>query len=65
MLVTVTKVISDAQPGDVFSAPSSGDRLHAVPFRLGDTGSAGCSGTSVHDRLSPVVDWDDVLGASS
>ena len=43
MSVTVTKVISDAQPGDEFSSPPSGDRLYAVQFRLRDTGSAAYS----------------------
>jgi hypothetical protein len=43
MSVTVTKVISDAQPGDEFSSAPSGDRLYAVQFRLRDTGSAAYS----------------------
>jgi hypothetical protein len=43
MSVTVTQVISNAQPGDEFSSPPSGDRLYAVQFRLRDTGSAAYS----------------------
>jgi len=43
MSVTVTKVISNAQPGDEFSGPPTGDRLYAVQFRLRDTGSAAYS----------------------
>jgi hypothetical protein len=43
MSVTVTKVITDAQPGDEFSAAPAGDRLYAVQFRLRDTGSAAYS----------------------
>lgn len=43
MSVTVTKVISNAQPGDEFSSPPAGDRLYAVQFRLRDTGSAAYS----------------------
>jgi hypothetical protein len=43
MSVTVTKVITDAQPGDEFSSAPAGDRLYAVQFRLGDTGSAAYS----------------------
>jgi hypothetical protein len=43
MSVTVTKVITDAQPGDEISGAPSGDRLYAVQFRLRDTGSAAYS----------------------
>jgi len=43
MSVTVTKVITDAQPGDEFSSAPAGDRLYAVQFRLRDTGSAAYS----------------------
>jgi hypothetical protein len=43
MSVTVTKVISDAQPGDEFTSAPAGDRLYAVQFRLTDTGSAAYS----------------------
>jgi len=43
MSVTVVKVISDAQSGDEFSGPDSGDRLYAVQFRLSNTGSAAYS----------------------
>lgn len=43
MSVTVTKVITDAQPSDEFSAAPAGDRLYAVQFRLRDTGSAAYS----------------------
>jgi hypothetical protein len=39
MSVTVTKVISSARPADQGSAPSAGDRLYAVQFRLDDTGT--------------------------
>ena len=40
MAVTVTKVITDAKPIDVFNSAPVGDRLYAVQFRLRDTGSA-------------------------
>ena len=43
MSVTVTKVITTAQPGDEFSSAPAGDRLYAVQFRLRDTGSAAYS----------------------
>ncbi len=43
MAVTVTKVISSAQPGDQFTSAPAGDRLYAVQFRLRDTGSAAYS----------------------
>lgn len=43
MAVTVTKVITSAQPGDEFSSAPAGDRLYAVQFRLRDTGSAAYS----------------------
>jgi hypothetical protein len=41
--VTVTKVITTAQPADGFSAASAGHRLYAVQFRLSNTGSAAYS----------------------
>ena len=47
MSVTVTKVITTAQPGDEFSSAPAGDRLYAVQFRLRDTGSAAGSDFSV------------------
>jgi hypothetical protein len=43
MAVTVTRVITTAQPGDEFSSAPAGDRLYAVQFRLADTGSAAYS----------------------
>ena len=43
MSVTVTKVISNASPGDEFTSAPSGDRLYAVQFRLHDTGTAAYS----------------------
>lgn len=43
MSVTVTKVISSAQPGDEFTSAPAGDRLYAVQYRLADTGSAAYS----------------------
>jgi hypothetical protein len=43
MSVTVTKVISSAEPGDEFTSAPAGDRLYAVQFRLRDTGSAAYS----------------------
>jgi Domain of unknown function (DUF4352) len=41
--VTVTKVITDAKPGDEFTSAPAGDRLYAVQFRLADTGGAAYS----------------------
>jgi hypothetical protein len=43
MDVTVTRVISHAQPADEFSTPNPGKRFYAVQFRLADTGSAAYS----------------------
>jgi hypothetical protein len=43
MSVTVTRVISSAEPGDEFTSAPAGDRLYAVQFRLRDTGSAAYS----------------------
>lgn len=43
MAVTVTRVISHAQPASEFDAPQPGKRLYAVQFRLDDTGSAAYS----------------------
>lgn len=40
LAVTVTKVISSAQPGHESGGAPAGDRLYAVQFRLRDTGSA-------------------------
>jgi hypothetical protein len=43
MAVTVTKVITNAQPNTEFDSAPAGDRLYAVQFRLADTGSAAYS----------------------
>jgi hypothetical protein len=43
MAVTVTKVITDANPDTDFDSAPAGDRLYAVQFRLADTGSAAYS----------------------
>jgi Domain of unknown function (DUF4352) len=43
MAVTVTRVISHAQPADEFSSPDPGKRFYAVQFRLADTGTAAYS----------------------
>jgi Domain of unknown function (DUF4352) len=43
MSVTVTKIISSAEPGDEFTSAPAGDRLYAVQFRIRDTGSAAYS----------------------
>jgi hypothetical protein len=43
MDVTVTRVISHAQPADEFSTPDPGKRFYAVQFRLADTGTAAYS----------------------
>ena len=43
MAVTVTRIISHAQPASDLDAPQSGKRLYAVQFRLDDTGSAAYS----------------------
>jgi hypothetical protein len=43
MDVTVTKVISHAQPADEFSSPGAGKRFYAVQFKLANTGSAAYS----------------------
>jgi Domain of unknown function (DUF4352) len=43
MSVALTKVISNASPTDSFDAPSNGDRLYAVQFRLTNSGSAAYS----------------------
>jgi hypothetical protein len=43
MTVTVTKVWAHAEPATQFDGASAGDRLYAVQFRLGDTGSAAYS----------------------
>lgn len=43
MKVTVTKVITAAEPGDEFSSAPAGDRLYAVQFQLRDTGSSAYS----------------------
>ena len=43
MTVTVVKVFRHAQPASGFDAPESGNRLYAVQFRLGDTGTAAYS----------------------
>jgi hypothetical protein len=39
MAVTVTEVFRDPQAVSEFDTPQQGDRLYAVQFRLGDTGS--------------------------
>jgi hypothetical protein len=54
MAVTLTRVISHAQPADEFSTPDPGKRFYAVQFRLADTGTAAYSdspsnGTAVVD----------------
>jgi hypothetical protein len=43
MAVTVTRIISHAQPADEFSSPDPGKRFYAVQFRLSDTGTAAYS----------------------
>ncbi|MGH3119720.1 MAG: DUF4352 domain-containing protein [Streptosporangiaceae bacterium] len=43
MDVTVTRVISHAQPADQFFTPDPGKRFYAVQFRLADTGTAAYS----------------------
>jgi hypothetical protein len=43
MAVTVTRVVSHAQPGDEFSSPDPGKRFYAVQFRLADTGTTAYS----------------------
>jgi hypothetical protein len=43
MAVTVTKIVSHAQPADQFSTPDPGKRFYAVQFRLANTGSAAYS----------------------
>jgi Domain of unknown function (DUF4352) len=72
MAVTVTKVISDAKPGDEFSSPDSGKRLYAVQFRLKDAGSAAYSdspsnGAAVVDSIgqSYQASLDNAAGCQS
>jgi len=43
MAVTVTRVVSHAQPADEFSSPDPGKRFYAVQFRLADTGTTAYS----------------------
>jgi hypothetical protein len=43
MAVTVTKIVSHAQPADEFSSPDPGKRFYAVQFRLADTGTTAYS----------------------
>jgi len=43
MAVTVTRIISHAQPADQFSSPDPGKRFYAVQFRLADTGTTAYS----------------------
>jgi len=56
MDVTVTKVISHAQPADQFSSPDPGKRFYAVQFRLANTGSAAYSDSPSNGAA--VVDVD-------
>ena len=56
MDVTVTKVISHAQPADEFSSPDPGKRFYAVQFRLANTGSAAYSDSPSNGAA--VVDAD-------
>jgi hypothetical protein len=43
MAVTVTRVVSHAQPADEFSRPDPGKRFYAVQLRLADTGTTAYS----------------------
>ena len=72
MSVTVTTVITDAQPSDEFSDAPAGDRLYAVQFRLRDTGSAAYSdspsnGAAVVDSSGQSYDsaLDNAAGCQS
>jgi hypothetical protein len=56
MDVTVTKVISHAQPADEFSSPGAGKRFYAVQFKLANTGSAAYSDSPSNGAA--VVDAD-------
>ena len=54
MAVTVTGIISHAEPATDIDTPKQGDRLYAVQFRLADTGSAAYS--DVPSNGAAVVD---------
>lgn len=72
MAVTITRVISHAQPADEFSTPDPGKRFYAVQFRLADTGTTAYSDSPSNGAA--VVDADgqsyestlyDVAGCAS
>ena len=56
MAVTVTKIISHAQPADEFSSPGAGKRFYAVQLKLANTGSAAYSDSPSNG--AQVVDSD-------